>query len=317
MRKFALLSANLAAMLVALLPGTPAQALNNVSFVSSTGTGSACTRAAPCPLLGDAISATAPGGEINCVDSGSGLLTGFMTIQKSITIDCAGTATVTGSIQINGAGIVVKIRNLTITGLGSGGISGIDFVNGAALFVENCVIQFFVIPEAPIGIWFRPNGPGKLVVTDTAVVNNGSGAAGAGILVKPQAGGSARVHLERVSAQGNVFGIVADGTGSTAGINMTVADSVSSGNTQDGIIAVTPGGGAPIGIYVKNTKSTNNAIGIRSIGPNVTVRVDGSSAIGNGTGLSFSGGGALLSAGNNMVEANGSNGAFSGSVALK
>jgi hypothetical protein len=41
-------------------------------------------------------------------------------------------------------------------------------------------------------------------------------------------------------------------------------------------------------------------------------RVDGSSVIGNGTGLSFSGGGALLTYGNNAVNANGANGAFSG-----
>ena len=98
---------------------------------------------------------------------------------------------------------------------------------------------------------------------------------------------------------------------------MTIADSMIGGNTQDGIIAVTPGGGAPIGVYVKNTKSVNNAIGIRSIGPNLTVRVDGSSVIGNGTGLSFGSGGALLTFGNNAVQANGSNGAFSGSVGLQ
>jgi hypothetical protein len=81
--------------------------------------------------------------------------------------------------------------------------------------------------------------------------------------------------------------------------------------------AVTPSGGAPIDVYVKNTKSANNAFGVRSLGPNVTVRVDGSGVIGNSTGLSFSGGGALLTAGNNMVQANGSNGAFSGPVGLQ
>ena len=93
---------------------------------------------------------------------------------------------------------------------------------------------------------------------------------------------------------------------------MTITDSVAASNKQDGIIAVTTAGGAPIGVMVKNTKSANNAIGIRSIGPNVTVRVDNSAVIGNGTGLSFSGGGALLSFGNNNVAANGTNGAFSG-----
>jgi hypothetical protein len=39
--------------------------------------------------------------------------------------------------------------------------------------------------------------------------------------------------------------------------------------------------------------------------------------IGNSTGLGFSGGGKLLTFGNNNVEANGSNGAFSAPVALK
>ena len=121
--------------------------------------------------------------------------------------------------------------------------------------------------------------------------------------------------LSRVQVENNTFGIAVDGTGSTGGINMTIADSVSAGNTQDGIIATSPGGGASIAVMVKNTKSANNTFGIRSFGTNVTVRVDGSTIVGNGTGLS--GSGALLSSGNNLVEANGVNGTFSGSMALK
>ena len=86
---------------------------------------------------------------------------------------------------------------------------------------------------------------------------------------------------------------------------------------QDGILAYTSGGAAPIGVLVANSKSVNNGIGMRSVGPNVTIRVDGSKVTGNGTGLAFSSGGALLSFGNNAVQANGTNGAFSGSVALQ
>ena len=155
------------------------------------------------------------------------------------------------------------------------------------------------------GIRFPPNSASKLSVTDTVISNIGSGTGG-GIVINPQSGGSAQVNLERVTVNGNAFGIAADGTGSTGGINMTIADSMIGGNSQDGIIATTPGGGAPIGVMVKNTKSVNNAFGIRSLGPNVTVRVDGSTVIGNGTGLSFCGGGALLTFGNNAVRANGS-----------
>jgi len=310
MRTTALLSGGLAAMLVAWLPDA-AQALDNVTFVSSTGSGTQCTRAAPCATFQVAHDQTFPGGEIKCLDSGPYF---GASISKSITIDCDGT---TNAFIVNAAGIVVRIRNLSINGVLTTN-SGIDFINGAALFVENCVIQNHTVVAPFVGIRFRPSAPGsQLVMTDTVLSSNGSGTTGGGIVVSPQAGGSARVTLNRVTVTKNVFGIAVDGTGSTGGINMTISDSVSSGNSQDGIIAVTPGGGAPIGVLVKNTKSANNAIGIRSIGANVTVRVTGSAVIGNGTGLSFSGGGALLSFGNNEVQANGANGAFSGSVGLQ
>jgi hypothetical protein len=117
-------------------------------------------------------------------------------------------------------------------------------------------------------------------VTDKVVRNNGNTSTGGGVVINFQSGGSAQVVLNRTSVDKNVFGIVADGTGSTGGINMTVNDSVSSGNSLHGIIATTPSGGAPIGVYVKNTRSANNGLGIRSLGPNVTARVDASSIIG-------------------------------------
>jgi hypothetical protein len=190
-------------------------------------------------------------------------------------------------------------------------------INGSALHIEN--VKIYGVNSSPaVGIKFSPLGSGsQLIVTDTVITNNGSGSTGGGIVTSPQSGGNARVSLQRVAVAHNAFGIAADGTGSTGGINMTIKESDIAGNTQDGIIAVTPSGGAPIGVMVKNTKSVNNSIGIRSIGPNVTVRVDGSTVTGNGTGLSFSGGGALLTYGNNAVNANGADGAFSGPVALQ
>jgi hypothetical protein len=153
-------------------------------------------------------------------------------------------------------------------------------------------------------------------VTDTVISNMGSGTGG-GIVINPQSGGSAQVALERVTVNSNAFGIAADGTGGTTGINMTIADSMINGNVQDGIIATAPSGGAPIGVMVKNTKSVNNAFGIRSLGTNVTVRASNSTVTGNGTGLSFGSGGALLTFGNNEVRANGTDGAFSGAAELQ
>ena len=320
-----LLCASLIVTLAASLP-TTAYAQNFISFVASTGSGTACTRAAPCSFIPDAIAATETGGSVKCLDSGP-FPTGF-TISRTITIDCGdngGTlvADAGNSITVNGAGIVVILRNLTLLGYGASGLpSGkiaINFLTGAALHVENVRISGYQNSPA-FGIKFAPGTAGsQLQVSDSTITENGSGSAGGGIVVSPQAGGSAQVILNRVTVAKNVFGIVADGTGSTAGINMTISDSVSDANSQDGIVATTPGGGAPIGVAVKNTRSTNNGgFGIRSIGPNVTVRADRATVTGNGIGLGFFGaGGALLSSGNNFVEANGTNGAFSGTVTLK
>jgi hypothetical protein len=221
------------------------------------------------------------------------------------------------SLVVHGTSAIVRIRNLSFNSFIAGTGSNIDFRMGAGLFVENCVVQNSSTP-LQVGIRFRPSNPGaQLVVTDTVLSNNGSGSTGAGIVVAPQAGGTAEVVLSRVTVAKNVFGIAADGSQSTGGINMTITDSVASGNSQDGIVATTPAGGAPIGVMVKNTRSVNNNIGIRSIGPNVTIRADGSTVTGNGTGLSFVSGGALLTFGNNNVIANAANGAFSGSVGLQ
>src|SRR5215468_11638670 len=55
-----------------------------------------CSRTAPCKTFAGAISKTADGGEINCLDPGG---FGTVTITKSMTIDCEGTM---GSILASG-----------------------------------------------------------------------------------------------------------------------------------------------------------------------------------------------------------------------
>jgi hypothetical protein len=311
------LSVGLTFALASCLTANSAYALNDHSWVSaSTGSGNACTRAAPCADFGTAQNLTNAGGVISVLDPGD--YTNGVYITKSLTIRAEGVdggATFLPAsgfliIVVAGASDVVTLEGLHFNGAGS-----IAFNSGGHLHVVRCVLTNSNV-SGQAGIKFQPNSASKLSVTDTVISNMGSGTGG-GIVINPQSGGSARVNLERVTINGNAFGIAADGTGSTAGINMTIADSMIGGNSQDGIIAVTPSGGAPIGVMVTNTKSVNNAFGIRSIGPNVTVRAESSKIIGNSTGLSFSGGGALLTAGNNMVRTNGSDGAFSGPVALQ
>src|SRR6266568_5778036 len=97
-----------------------------------------CSRTAPCKTFAGAISKTANGGEIDALDPGG---FGAVTITKSITIDGTGTlASILSSgvqgVIVNGAGVVVRLRGLSITGAGTTlGTNGINFLNGAALFV--------------------------------------------------------------------------------------------------------------------------------------------------------------------------------------
>jgi Right handed beta helix region len=106
-----------------------------------------CSRTAPCKTFAGAISKTAAGGEIDCIDSGG---FGAVTITKSMTIDGSAVhASILASGGVNGvivnAGVndVVTLRNLSINGAGTG-LSGIRFLGGAELMVENCRIMGFV-----------------------------------------------------------------------------------------------------------------------------------------------------------------------------
>ena len=90
-----------------------------------------CSRVAPCKTFAGAISKTAPGGEIDCLDPGG---FGAVTITKSITIDCGagqvGSILAAGTNGINVSAPttdIVRIRNLSIQGIttGSTGILGL------------------------------------------------------------------------------------------------------------------------------------------------------------------------------------------------
>src|SRR5947209_5865827 len=112
----------------------PAHAIPR-TFVSGTGSGTACTRAAPCASFATAQTATDVAGEINCLDAG---VFPAATITKSLTIDCSGTLGATASgFQVNAPTVVVRIRGLSIRSANNFG-SGIEFIDGAALYVENC-----------------------------------------------------------------------------------------------------------------------------------------------------------------------------------
>src|SRR5215475_3539846 len=110
----------LAAFAICVFFASAANAQATRTWVSGVGDdANPCSRTAPCKTFPGAISKTASGGEINCLDPGG---FGAVTITKSITIDCTGTfggilAAGTNAININSAGAVVNLRGLDIEGI--------------------------------------------------------------------------------------------------------------------------------------------------------------------------------------------------------
>jgi hypothetical protein len=322
MRKIVLLSAAVSAMLVAMLPGTPAQALiqslNDRSWVSSTGSGTACTRTSPCATFQAAHDVTASGGEINCADAGD-FTSANLTISKSITIDCGGTlgGHTSENIHVDGAGIVVRLRNLTLQGRGVGS-AAINFINGAALYVENCAIFGW---QGGVGQAIRftpPDGvTATLHVIDSVINNNGLAASGGGIGITPAGSGSARVVIEHSRIEGNTYGIYAVGTGSTGVIIVHVRDSVVTSNVFDGIGAYTSAGHSTVSMTVDHTSSLlNGGNGILAQGSPAFIFLANSTVMSNTTGLNPSGG-TIVSYQNNQLTGNVTDGAPNAVLSMK
>src|SRR5712671_4312650 len=110
-----------AGCLVPLLASAPASAQATRTWVSGVGDDvNPCSRTAPCKTFAGAISKTATGGEINCLDPGG---FGGVTLIKAMTLNCGytlGSILVAGGpgITVNaGATHNVSIRGIHLTGV--------------------------------------------------------------------------------------------------------------------------------------------------------------------------------------------------------
>jgi hypothetical protein len=328
MTKIAFLPAGLAGVLALALPVMPAHAQANITYVAGTGTNinNQCfSPAAPCAGIEHALLNTVPGGEIICLSGGHVDATNLI-ITQSVTIDCgSGVGHTFGGIVIDGAGIVVKIKNLTFNGVSQnftpGTIFGITAINLAALFVENCHITGYTSSNGPgIGIKFAPRDgvTAKLHVSDSVITNTGMAASGGGIVIQPAGSGSARVVIERTRVEGNTYGIFANGIGSTGVIAVSIKDSVVANNTFNGISAFTAASQSITSITIDRSSSLLNGVdGILAQSPSAFVFIGSSTVMSNATGLHSVSGGSIYSYGNNQLTGNVTDGAATGMLALK
>jgi hypothetical protein len=212
-----------AAAMVSLLLGSPAAAQATRTWVSGVGDdANPCSRTAPCKTFAGAISKTAAGGEINCLDPAG---FGAVTITKAMTISCpyteGGGLAGGNAIVVNaGASDVVYLHGLDLFGVNPPS-NGVRFLAGAALHLEDVVIRRFNATNS-FGISFVPSGTSKLYIVNSRISDNGGANSGGGINVDPGPTGKADVFIIGSVISNNVgSGILASDSSTTIQVTGT------------------------------------------------------------------------------------------------
>jgi hypothetical protein len=167
-----------------------------VSGVSVGGDNGSCSRTAPCSTFAYAISVTAAGGQINCLDPGG---FGALTISKSISIIC-GTNGEAGVLASSGNGItisagstdIVYLSGLDFEGL-STGFYGVEITGALRVTLQNCVIQGFLH-----GIDALQSNSMTLEIKDTTVIYNSEG-----VVIGPNGGATVYASIDHSLIQNN------------------------------------------------------------------------------------------------------------------
>jgi hypothetical protein len=227
MRRIALFAVGFG-LLAPLLAAAPAHAQATRTWVSGVGDDvNPCSRTAPCKTFAGAISKTAAGGIINCLDPGG---FGTLTITKSLEIDCLNTkagmlAANTNGVNVNGAGITVVLRGLSIEGIGTG-LVGVNVLQGAAVHIEHCLIRGFRAGNAAGVRVATTAGNPEVTITDSHITDNGAAAAGGGIVGATTGASFAFITLNNVRLVNNFQGMA-----NNANSRMRVSNSLIASNT--------------------------------------------------------------------------------------
>ena len=289
---------------IAVIPAvvaSPAFAQAPRTWVSGVGDDvNPCSRTAPCKTFAGAISKTAVAGEINVIDPGG---FGAVTITKSITIDGQGPqssilASNFNGVVINGAGVIVTLRNLSINGVGTTTGNGIRVVNAAAVSIDNVTISNFggtgtngrcvSIETSAANV--------RVTVTNSRIYNCNN----QGISVAPTAG-NVLLDVDRTQVtRGGASGIALINS-----VTASITNSLLSNNIN----------GAGVGLQnasatanIANSVLSNNAFGVANgLGGASITRLYGNVITGNTQqGLRIDAG-SVLSHGNNAIRGNAGN----------
>ncbi|HEY6392736.1 MAG TPA: right-handed parallel beta-helix repeat-containing protein [Bryobacteraceae bacterium] len=257
-----------------------------------------CSRTAPCKTFAGAISKTAVGGEIDCLDEGG---FGQVTITKAITIDCdsgpGGILAGAGNgINISAGTGVVNLRSLNINGI-SGATNGVSITSAGAVHI----LDMNIYNCSGSGISVSASATVILTVKDTQIHD-----CAAGGITTSTSGGLAIGDYDHVTIWNGTNGIAA-GNASHVNIHGSTIFATGTAINNNG------GGGSTVSV-TNNTLSTNTAA-IQSIAGG-QVGVSGNVIIGSSPVYNTNGG--IISTGNdNTSTLNGAIGATNGPAITK
>lgn len=267
------------------LPTTSAHAQATRTWVSGVGDdANPCSRTAPCKTFAGAISKTAAGGEIDCLDPGG---FGAVTITKSMTIDCTGVAggilaaLANGVIVNAGVNDKVVLRNLVIQGTtgASIGVRGIRWIAGRELHLDRVVVQGFStfcvdVAKSAVGILYVQSSYFTECPTGINLSTTASN-------VVAMINGS------------NFHGMPGNGVAAaSAGVFANVTNSTFV-NSSNGMVASASGAiiNASYNVVANNTTGINASVAGASIRASANQLYDNGSAFNNVAGASFLTGG--------------------------
>lgn len=300
---------------------TPASAQATRTWISGVGDdANPCSRTAPCKTFAGAISKTAAGGEINCLDPGG---FGAVTITKAISLICEGV--LDGVLVSSGNGInivagvndVVLLSGFDLQGFGNG-TNAVRFTSGAGLYIKNSTVRGFR-GAGGYAINFAPTSTtgATLTVDNVVLVDNGaaSGVTGA-ILVQPATNVAANILINnsRIS-DNNRGGIRIDASAAGSSVKGTISHTQIT-DSQIGVYARSAAGGGTVNVTLVDSVVTgNSSTGVMSEDALATINVSGNTITQNGNGVRSLTGGNLVSFGDNVLTGNNSNGTFTATVA--
>jgi hypothetical protein len=276
-RRLATLGMALALIALAIPASASAQAAR--TWVSGVGDdANPCSRTAPCKTFAGAISKTAFGGEINCLDPGG---FGPVTILHSMTIKCqyteGGVLTIgTNAIVVNASATdKVTLKGLDINGcylscsstgaVGPGSLVGVKVLGGSRVSLIDDEIYGY-----QDGVDVNPSTANTRVVVSRSHIHNN----GVGVITAPATAGAGVpiTTLRNNDIQDNTCGIVA----SAFGTNASTPDP----NTNCGTAAQAAVNQAT-GIRAFYNGIDDNSFGVVSRGTNATIDLAYNDIVGN------------------------------------